>query len=151
MPYVHIEQVHERRGEKVAFMLTAENMAGLLAGAVPLYLVTEVVPFWLRVLLLFLGGTLGVLATLEIGGLTPVARLTVFARGMVRRRLHGSRITPAFLPGVAPVTTHVRALPLDGPVQALHTRPHATSAGRPDILSVSENDHATVEPVQLPD
>lgn len=122
MPYHHIEQIHERKGEKVALMLTAENMAGLVVGALPLYLLTSDLPFWLRAVILLLGGLLGVIATLEIGGLTPAARFTWLIRGLLRMRLHGARIIPEQLPGAAPIRRPARALRARGPIQVAPAR-----------------------------
>lgn len=133
MPYQHIEQIHERRGEKVALMLTAENMAGLLLGAMPLYLLTGGLPFWLRAVILVLGATLGVIATLEIGGLTPAARITWMIRGFVRMRMHGTSLLPEQLPGAAPSHRQARALRAQGPIQAMPA-PRSVARRAPALL-----------------
>ena len=129
MAYFHIEQIHERKGEKVAFMLTAENMAGLVVGVLPLYLLTGSLPFWLRAILLGLAGVLGVVATLDMGGLTPIERGIWMVRGVIRLRFQGSRLTPEQLPGAAPLRREERALRANGPIQVLPTRAVATIRG----------------------
>lgn len=123
MPYEHIEQIHERKGEKVALMLTAENMAGLIIGALPIYLLTASLPFWVRAITLILSATLGVMATLDMGGMTPAGRIAWMARGMLRMRLHGTQIMPEHLPGAIPTRRQARALRAAGPIQALPNRP----------------------------
>jgi hypothetical protein len=140
MPYQQIEPIHERKGEKVAFMLTAENMVGLLIGAMPIYLLSGSLPFWLRGLLIVLGAAIGVTATLEIGGLTPAERLTWWARGMLRLRLQGNRLAPDQLPGAAPLRRVERALPLRGPIQVLASGP--AWVARRSAPSVSQARHA---------
>jgi hypothetical protein len=119
MPYFQIEQIHERKGEKVALMLTAENMAGLVIGVLPLYLISGGWSFWLRATVMVLGGVLGVLATLDIGGLTPAERVIWLVRGFIRLRIYGNRITPEQLPGAAPAHREPRVLRANGPVRVL--------------------------------
>lgn len=131
MPYHHIEQIHERKGEKVALMLTAENMVGLVIGFMPLYLLSSGFPFWLRVLVVALGATIGVIATLDIGGMTPITRLIWLARGFVRMQLRGARLTPEQLPGAISLRRQERVLRADGPIQIRQQparQPHRRSA-----------------------
>ncbi len=138
MPYEHIEQIHERKGEKVALMLTAENMAGLIIGALPIYLLTASLPFWLRAITLILSASLGVMATLDMGGMTPAARIAWMVRGTLRLRLHGTQMMPEHLPGAIPTRRQARALRAQGPIQALP--PHSTTMLR--AMPVASLPHA---------
>lgn len=117
MPYRQIEQINERKGEKVAFMLTAENAMGLVIGALPLYLLTGSLALFPRVILIIVAAVLGVIATIEIGGMTPADRLIWTARGTLRSRIGNSRITPEQLPGVICQQREERVLRADGPIK----------------------------------
>lgn len=117
MPYQHIEQITERKGEKIALFLTAENAAGLMLATLPVYLVTGGLPFWLRAVALGLAALLGVVATLDIGGLALYERVVWRARGLIRQRVSGRTVRPEQLAGATPATRRERALRAGGPIQ----------------------------------
>lgn len=117
MPYQHIEQITERKGEKIALFLTAENAAGLMLAALPVYLITGGLPFWLRAVALGLAAILGVVATLDIGGLALYERVVWRVRGLIRQRVSGRTVRPEQLAGATPATRRERALRAGGPIQ----------------------------------
>jgi hypothetical protein len=69
MAYPQLEDLCSRKREKVALFLTAENMAGVLAIALPAYSATLQTTFWLRLLILLAACVLGLVLTSEINGL----------------------------------------------------------------------------------
>lgn len=117
MPYTHIEELRNRKSEKVAMFLTIENATGLLVCALPTYILTGGLPFWLRVLLMALAGTLGVVATIEIGGMAGYERLLWYGRGLLRVRRYGARVLPEQLAGTRPTARTAYPLSLTGPVR----------------------------------
>ena len=132
MPYAHIEEIKNRTDEKIALFLTAENGMGLMAGALPTYILTQSLPFLVRVLLIVLAASIGVALTVKVGGLALYARLLWQLRGLVRRRVAGGRITPEQLAGGRVATAPTRALRVGGPVQLARIRPaHVHPALRP--------------------
>jgi hypothetical protein len=118
MSYEHIEQIRDRADEKVALFLTAHNMLGLVIGALPPYLLTQQLPFALRALLIIGLGTLGVIATLDVGGLPLYGRLVWRVRGTIRARSEGRRVTPELLQG-ATATERTLAMPVGGLVMVV--------------------------------
>jgi hypothetical protein len=117
MPYEHLEEIQSRRSEKIAMFLTLENAFGMILVAFPAYLISAGMPFVLRVLIVLTAAALGIVATLDLGGMTWYERMLWMGRGVIRRRLHGDRITPGQLPGT---TAHVHAerpLPRGGPIR----------------------------------
>lgn len=127
MSYEHIEQIRDRADEKVALFLTAHNMLGLVIGALPPYLLTQHMPFALRAVLIIGLGTLGVIATLDVGGLPLYGRLAWRVRGAIRARSEGRRVTPELLQG-ATATERTLAMPVGGLVMLVN---------RPDPPAVS--------------
>lgn len=117
MAYEQLEEIQSRRGEKIALFLTLENAVGLILVAFPAYIISANMPFLLRVLIVLTAALLGVLATVEMHGLTAYARLLWAGRGIIRQRIQGNRITPAHLVG-APTLAHTdRPLPRGGPIR----------------------------------
>src|SRR5688500_16942950 len=106
MPYQHIEQITERKGEKIAMFLTLENATGMIITAMPVYIVTGAMPFVLRVMLMAAAATLGIVATLDIGGMPLYERVLWRVRGVLRQRVNGRRITPEQLVGAAAAVRH---------------------------------------------
>ena len=78
MAYHQLEDLTSRKREKVALFLTAENMAGLLAVALPCYLGTAHVELWLRIPILITAAALGVALTSEVQGLALYERVLWF-------------------------------------------------------------------------
>jgi hypothetical protein len=120
-----IDEIQSRKGEKVALFLTFENAAGLILGVLPAFLLSGALPWWLRILIVGAAGAVGVLATLEVGGLAFYERLVWAARGAISQHAAGDRITPEQLVGARAVGRRDRALPIDGPVRVVTMRPGA--------------------------
>jgi hypothetical protein len=130
MPHDMIDEIQSRKGEKVALFLTFENAAGLILGVLPAFMLSGALPWWLRILIVVAAGAVGVLATLEVGGLAFYERLIWAARGGIAGRATGDRITPEQLVGARAVGRRDRALPIDGPVRAV-TMQRAVPGQRP--------------------
>lgn len=75
MPHEMIDEIQSRKGEKVALFLTFENAAGLILGVLPAFILSGALPWWLRILIVLAAGAVGVLATLEVGGLAFYERV----------------------------------------------------------------------------
>ncbi len=117
-----IDEIQSRKGEKVALFLTFENTAGLILSVLPAFVLSGALPWWLRIPIVLAAGAVGVLATLEVGGLAFYERLAWAVRGSIARRAAGDRITPEQLIGVQVVGKRDRALPIDGPIRAVRIR-----------------------------
>lgn len=122
MSHEMIDEIQSRKGEKVALFLTFENAAGLILGVLPAFILSGAMPWWLRILIVLAAGVVGVLATLEVGGLAFYERVTWAVRGTIARRAAGERITPEQLIGAPTVGRRDRALPIDGPIRAVTVR-----------------------------
>lgn len=116
MPYEHIEEIQSRKGEKIAMFLTLENATGLILGAFPAYLITAAMPFVLRIAIVLAAALLGVIITLDMGGMAGYERLVWLVRGAIRRRVGARTIMPEQLAGAVTVRWG-RPLPVGGPVQ----------------------------------
>jgi hypothetical protein len=116
--YEHIEQITERKGEKVALFLTIENATGIVLCAMPIYIVTSAMPFVLRVVLMGMAAALGLILTLDIGGLPLYARFLWRGRGLLRVRINGRRIIPEQFVGAAALRPE-RAIRATGTVRML--------------------------------
>src|SRR5437867_2469144 len=122
MSHEMIDEIQSRKGEKVALFLTFENAAGLILGVLPAFILSGAMPWFLRILIVLAAGAVGVLATLEVGGLAFYERVTWAMRGTIARRAAGDRITPEQLIGARAVGRRDRALPIDGPIRAVPMR-----------------------------
>ena len=129
MAYDHIEQITERKGEKVALFLTIENATGIILCAMPVYIATGATPFGLRIALIGVAAALGLVLTLDVGGLPLYARLLWRVRGLLRMRINGRRITPEQLIGTATSTHPHRAIRAGGPIRML-VRQHPLAGPR---------------------
>lgn len=129
MAYSQLEELCSRRHEKVAAFLTAENMAGLGAIALPVYIVTaSMQAFWLRILILIAAAILGIALTRDVQGLAFYERVFCRLKGRVRRRLseRDRLLRPAEFTA-APAVQGDRALPVGGAVRRVKARvPNAT-------------------------
>jgi hypothetical protein len=153
MPYQHIEQITERKGEKIALFLTAENAAGLMLAALPVYLISSSLPFWLRMIAMAGAALLGIVATLDVGGLALYERVVWRVRGLIRQRVMGRRVTPEQLAGAAIATRRERALRAGGPVQIVRqaggaARRRAALAQPIATPSPSIRAGGTIEPIE---
>ncbi|NCC30934.1 MAG: hypothetical protein EOM24_02795, partial [Chloroflexia bacterium] len=117
MPYDQLEEIQNRRSEKIAMFLTLENAVGLILIAVPVYLLSYGFPGVLRISIVLLAALLGIGLTIDINGLPPYTRLLWAGRGWLERRLNGDRITPNHLPGTASSAPPDRPLPRGGPIR----------------------------------
>lgn len=125
MPHDMIDEIQSRKGEKVALFLTFENAAGLILTVLPAFLLSAALTWWLRILLVLTAGAIGVLATLEVGGLAFYERMVWAVRGAIASRMAGNRITPEQLIGARVIARRDRALPVDGPIRAVSRRARA--------------------------
>jgi len=153
MSHDMIDEIQSRKGEKVALFLTFENAAGLILGVLPAFMLSGMLPWWLRILLVLAAGAVGVLATLEVGGLAFYERLAWAVRGAIAQRAAGDRITPDQLVGARAVGRRDRALPIDGPIRAVTVRKGVPGHGarRPHTqirpAPISSLDAADLQPI----
>jgi hypothetical protein len=136
MPYVQLPQIDDRKSEKMAVLLTAQNMAGLLCCAGPIYLATTSWGFVPRIAALILAAVVGVALTIPVGGMALYARLLWRLRGLVWLRLQADTVRPEQLPGAVHRVEHSVVLPRHGVarvVQRSHTRvsSHSSISPRP--------------------
>ncbi len=140
MSHEMIDEIQSRRGEKVALFLTFENAAGLIVGVLPAFILSDALPWWLRILIVLAAGAVGLLATLEVAGLAFYERVIWAVRGAIARRAAGERLTPEQLVGARAVGRRDRALPIDGPIRPVNVRRGAASqAGRRPHRQVYRN------------
>jgi hypothetical protein len=132
VPYEHIENIRDSGDEKIALLLSLNNMIGILALGLPTYLVTATLDGLLRIALLLAAGTLGFLLTLDAGGMTVASRVLWHLRGRARLALQGDRIDPSALPITVRPSTRLRVLALASPVRPL-------GYGRARMTAPSEN------------
>src|SRR3954470_10074238 len=88
MSYRMLEELQNRRKEKVAIFLTFENIVGLILVFFPVFLGTSAFPLIIRAPLCIGAAMLGVMATLDVQGLPIYAHLLWRARGYLRLRMH---------------------------------------------------------------
>jgi hypothetical protein len=123
MPHEMIDEIQSRKGEKVAIFLTMENATGLVLGAIPGFLITfRALPWYLTFLITLSAGALGVLVTLEIGGMAFYERMVWWVRGALKQRLSTPRITPEASTGGRGVGQRDAALPLHGSVRLVRPK-----------------------------
>ena len=136
MSYEHLEELRGRRGEKILLFLTVENLVGVIIAALPVYLATQHTHIVLRIALLAIAAAIGYGLTVEVGGLAAYERVLWRARGVLRRRMVGLRITPEQLGGGAQTVRDAQVLALDSPIRALRGRSLRRADGRavPDTL-----------------
>src|SRR3954470_11369294 len=116
MPYRMLEELQNRRKEKVAIFLTFENIVGLIVIFFPVFLGSSAFPLIIRAPLCIGAAILGVTATLDVHGLPIYEQLLWRARGFLRLRTQGQVITPDHLTGAVMLDTPDRPLPLGGPI-----------------------------------
>jgi hypothetical protein len=120
MSYRMLEELQNRRKEKVAIFLTFENIVGLILVFFPVFLSSSGgLPLLLRAPLCLAAAVLGVALTLDVHGLAIYERALWQLRGIVRLRTRGRVITPDDLAGAVAPETAERPLPLDGPIQVV--------------------------------
>ncbi len=119
MAYRMLEELQNRRKEKVAIFLTFENIVGLIIVFFPVFLATSAFPLLIRGPLCIGAAILGVTATLDVHGLPVYEQLLWRTRGFLRVRTQGQVITPDHLTGAVMLDAPDRPLPLGGPIQAV--------------------------------
>jgi hypothetical protein len=119
MAYRMLEELQNRRKEKVAIFLTFENIVGLILVFFPVFLGTSAFPLMIRAPLCIGAAIFGVAATLEVHGLPIYEQLLWRARGYIRLRTHGQIITPDHLTGAVLHDAPDRPLPLGGPISVV--------------------------------
>lgn len=156
MPYEHIEQIGDRSDERFALGLGASQMMGILAMCVPILLISGQWPLGLRAGAIIGSALIGFLATVEIQGLPAYQWPIWWGRGRIQRALHGDRITPDDLPGMAQPT--VRApLRVGGPLRparrasvrqqaVIHTRPDSHVPTPPSLPSLPTSPSPPIMP-----
>jgi hypothetical protein len=134
MSYRMLEELQSRRKEKVATLLTFENIVGLILVGFPVFAGSAGLPFLLRVPLVAGAALLGVALTLETRGLPVYERLLWRGRGLIRAQAAGGVVRPEQL-SAARAAVPARAIPVGGPVRVAH-RPGAARhpAAHPDTL-----------------
>jgi len=116
MTYRMLEELQNRRKEKVAIFLTFENIVGLIIVFFPVFLGTSAFPLLIRGPLCIGAAILGVTATLDVHGLPVYEQLLWRTRGYLRLRTHGQIITPGHLTGAVLHDAPDHPLPLGGPI-----------------------------------
>lgn len=129
MPYHHIEELGDRSQERFALGLGARNVAGMVMGAFPIMLISGAWPLILRLPALLAAIMIGLLLTIDVGGLATYEWLLWWVRGRIRMLAQGRNITPAMLPGVAQQTIRV-PLRVGGSIRAAR-RNRQLSQNRP--------------------
>jgi hypothetical protein len=111
-----LEELQNRRKEKVAIFLTFENIVGLIIVFFPVFLGTSAFPLLIRGPLCIGAAILGVTATLDVHGLPVYEQVLWRARGYLRLRTHGQIITPDHLTGAVLHDAPERPLRIGGPI-----------------------------------
>lgn len=142
MSYEHIEEIQGRKGEKIAAFLTLENAMGLVLGALPTCVATSAMPFLLHMLIVLAAAGLGIVLTLDLGGMAGYEWIVWRVRGLLRLRIQSPMITPEQLAGAAVVVRAGRPLSIGGPVQLrddVYSRPPVVRHS-----SITETPHADI-------
>jgi len=119
MAYRMLEELQNRRKEKVAIFLTFENIVGLIIVFFPVFLGSSAFPLIIRAPLCIGAAVLGVMATLDVQGLPVYEQLLWRARGFLRLQTQGQVITPDQLTGAVVLDAPDRPLPVGGPIFAV--------------------------------
>jgi hypothetical protein len=116
MAYRMLEELQNRRKEKVAIFLTFENIVGLIIVFFPVFLGSSAFPLLIRAPLCIGAAILGVMATLDMHGLPLYEQVVWRVRGYLRLRTQGKVITPEHLTGAVMLDAPDRPLPVGGPI-----------------------------------
>lgn len=98
MAYEHVEQLNDRKSEKVVLFLTLENLAGMLIVGGPIFVMSTAWALPLRVLAIALGVLIGVSLTFDRQGIPIYRRILWRGQGLVWRWTQAKPVTPAMLP-----------------------------------------------------
>lgn len=83
MAYEQLEQLNDRKSEKMALFLSAENFGGMVLVAGPIYLFSTQWPLLLRLVAIIGAASLGVSLTVRVGGLPLYSRILWHVQGIV--------------------------------------------------------------------
>jgi hypothetical protein len=117
MAYRQLEELRERKGEKVIAFLTMENAIGAGAGAILMLIVAGSFSPFIKYPLIVVSALIGIILTIDHGGVALYNRLLWFIRGQLRVRLKGEILSPESLAGTSTVSHRNRALRVGGPVK----------------------------------
>ena len=153
MAYRMLEELQNRRKEKVAIFLTFENIVGLIIMFFPVFLGTSAFPLLIRGPLCIGAAILGVTVTLDVHGLPIYEQVLWRARGFLRIRTQGQVITPDQLTGAVLHDAPERPLPLDGPIAVVERAQLLVEPGQLVVRSqrmeerhmIEESDHADLQ------
>lgn len=150
--YRQLEEIRDRKGEKIVLFFTLENVVGAGLGALVGLILLGTLTGTLLVggLAAILLGGVGLLLTLDHGGLAGYARLLWWLRGRLRQATRGARWHPDDLAGARATTRRDRPLPVDGPVRVVRRgneplRSPWTTVLTPSTSKEGANGHTPVE------
>jgi hypothetical protein len=129
MAYRMLEELQNRRKEKVAIFLTFENIVGLIMVFFPVFLGSSAFPLLIRGPLCIGAAILGVMATLDVHGLPIYEQVLWRARGFLRLRTQGQVITPDRLIDAVLHDAPDRPLPVGGPITVVERAQLLTQPG----------------------
>ena len=117
MPYTMIEEIQDRKQEKIAVFLTAQNMFGAIACAVPTYFIVAHLSPLVAGIAIAIAAILGVIVTADTDGLPIYERVLWYVRGQIRLRTRGRIISPDTFTGAIVERQYDRATMVGGPIQ----------------------------------
>jgi hypothetical protein len=119
MSYRQLEEIRDRKGEKMAAFLTMENIGGIIGGAVLMLVIGMTLPTLVRWGLTGIGAIIGLVVTFDHQGFPLYVRLRWIIAGLVRLRLTGGRWSPETLEGTKAVGQRDRAMRVGGPIKVV--------------------------------
>jgi hypothetical protein len=145
MAYRMLEELQNRRKEKVAIFLTFENIVGLIIVFFPVFLGTSAFPLLIRAPLCIGAAVLGVMATLDVHGLPLYEQVLWRARGFLRLQTQGQVITPDQLTGAVMLDAPDRPLPLGGPIAVVERAQLVVEPGQRAVRLQRMEQHHVIE------
>jgi hypothetical protein len=126
MVYHQLEEIRDRKGEKIFLFLTLENMVGVGLGAIAGLIGGNVLTGSMIVggLLALLLATVGMVITMEHQGLAGYERLGWRMQGILRRMTRGTSLSPEQLAGARATTRRDRPLQVGGAVRVVRKETH---------------------------
>jgi len=150
MPARIIEELTSRKQEKIATFLTFESIVAVLLTFMPIFMISTNWPILVRIPSCAAAALVGYVMTLEVRGLPLYEHLIWTTRGLVRLRLHGTRVTPADLPGAVPRPDQDQVIAASGPIalvqRGIPTRSRSVvpSPAMNAVVAEPEDDHDPV-------
>lgn len=131
MPYRTIKEITHLTGTQDIPFVTTKHLLGAGAGAAPCFFLFRAVGGELWVFIgLGLGAALGIILTLDAGGLPLAVRLVYRMRGALARRLHAQAVRYDATPMAAHTGAVEPLLPVDEPVRVSPDDPRTDRAAR---------------------